>query len=148
VILPRRSVLIVGLAVLACWWAAGPVLASGHPTLQLRRTRAGTILVDSQGYTLYTFSRDSRNHDACANIAECLEVWPALTSAHPTGGAGIRRGLVGTIEVPGVGHQVTYDGHPLYRFVGDSRPGETSNINTYQSGGYWPAIAASGRSIR
>jgi predicted lipoprotein with Yx(FWY)xxD motif len=144
----RRCALIAGLAVLACWSVAGSVLASGHPTLQLRRTGAGTILVDSQGYTLYTFSKDSRDHDACVKIYNCLDTWPALISSRPTSGPGIRRSLVGTISIPGIGRQVTYAGHPLYHYIGDSSPGETDNINIYQSGGYWPAIAASGRAVK
>jgi Secreted repeat of unknown function len=62
----------------------------------------------------------------------------------PTERPGVNRRLVGTIAVRGVGRQVTYAGHPLYSYVGDTRPGESDNINIFQSGGYWPAIAPSG----
>ncbi|MBV9194560.1 MAG: hypothetical protein JO168_10495 [Solirubrobacterales bacterium] len=128
--------------------AGGSAFASARPTLQLRQTGVGTILVNSRGYTLYTFSRDSRNRDVCVKLSGCLYVWPALASAHPTAGRGVNRRLIGTITVPGVGKQVTYAGHPLYTYIGDHAAGETRNINIYQSGGYWPAIAASGRSIK
>jgi hypothetical protein len=47
-----------------------------------------------------------------------------------------------------VGRQVTYAGHPLYSYVGDNRPAETDNINIFQSHGYWPAIAPSGRAVK
>jgi Secreted repeat of unknown function len=47
-----------------------------------------------------------------------------------------------------VGRQVTYAGHPLYSYVGDNRPAETDNINIFQSQGYWPAIAPSGRAVK
>jgi predicted lipoprotein with Yx(FWY)xxD motif len=128
--------------------AGGAALGGPRPTLQLHRTHKGVILVDRAGYTLYSFSRDSRNHDACAEVSGCLYVWPALVSGHPTAGPGVKRHLIGTIKVPGVGRQVTYAGHPLYTYVGDSRPAETANINIYQSGGYWPAIRASGAAVR
>jgi predicted lipoprotein with Yx(FWY)xxD motif len=123
-------------------------LAGGRPTLQLRRTSLGTILVDSQGYTLYTFSKDHRNQDACVKIPGCLGLWPALVSSRPSAGAGVRRSLIGTIQVKGVGRQVTYDGHALYTYIGDNHAAETGNIDVYQNGGYWPAIAAGGRSIK
>jgi predicted lipoprotein with Yx(FWY)xxD motif len=126
----------------------GLALAHGRPTLQLRRTRAGSILLDSHGYTLYTFSKDRRNRDACVRVPGCLKVWPALVSARPTAGSGVRRSLIATIEVKGVGRQVTYAGHPLYTYLGDDHPAETDNIDVYQNGGYWPAIAASGRAVR
>lgn len=100
--------------------------------------RAHTILVDGEGYTLYTFTKDTRNRDDCASLAGCLYVWPALVSGKPTVGPGVKRRLVGTIAVPRVGRQVTYAGHPLYGYVGDSRPAETDNINIFQSDGYCP----------
>jgi predicted lipoprotein with Yx(FWY)xxD motif len=109
---------------------------------------AGTILLDSQGYTLHTFTKDTRNRDDCASLAGCLYVWPALVSGKPTEGPGVKRRLVGTIAVRGVGRQVTYAGHPLYSYVGDSRPAETDNINIFQSQGYWPAIAPWGRAVK
>jgi predicted lipoprotein with Yx(FWY)xxD motif len=144
----RMFVLLAGIVVLGASLASAPALASRRSTLQVRRTRVGTILVDSQGYTLYTFSQDGRNRDVCAKLAGCLYTWPALVSGRPSAGAGVKRGLIGTIKVQGVGRQVTYAGHPLYTYVGDNRAGETDNINIYQSGGYWPAITASGRAIK
>jgi predicted lipoprotein with Yx(FWY)xxD motif len=123
-------------------------IAAKRATLQVRRTHAGTILVDSQGYTLYTFTKDTRKRDDCVSLAGCLEVWPALVSRQPTMGPGVKRRLVGTIAVAHVGRQVTYAGHPLYDYVGDSRPAETDDINIFQSEGYWPAIAPSGRAVK
>ncbi|MGI8711685.1 MAG: COG4315 family predicted lipoprotein [Solirubrobacteraceae bacterium] len=128
--------------------AGVPALAGKPPTLQLHRTKLGSILVNGQGYTLYTFSKDSRSHDACVAISGCLSVWPALASSRPTAGSGVKHGLLGTIQVRGVGRQVTYAGHPLYTYVGDHHPGETDNVNIYQSGGYWPAITAAGRAVK
>jgi predicted lipoprotein with Yx(FWY)xxD motif len=144
----RRLMLLAGITLLVAVVAGAPALAKKQPTLQLHKTKLGSILVTGQGYTLYSFTKDSRNHDACVGIAGCLNVWPVLASSHPTAGPGVKRGLIGTIKVPGVGRQVTYAGHPLYTYVGDNHPGETDNVNIYQSTGYWPAIAASGRAVK
>jgi predicted lipoprotein with Yx(FWY)xxD motif len=144
----RRFMPLLGILVLIGALNGASALASRHATLQVRHTRVGPILVDGQGYTLYSFTKDGRNRDVCAAIASCLRVWPALVSSHPSAGPGVKRRLMGTIEVAGVGRQVTYAGHPLYTFIDDSRAAETDNLNKFQSGGYWPGIAPSGRAIR
>jgi predicted lipoprotein with Yx(FWY)xxD motif len=144
----RRFVVLAGITLLVAALTSAPALATKRPTLQLHKSKLGSILVTGQGYTLYTYTKDTRNHDACASFPGCLSVWPALTAAHPTAGPGVRRGLLGTIKVGGVGRQVTYAGHPLYTYVGDHSPGETDNINIFQSGGYWPAITATGRAVK
>ncbi len=115
--------------------------------LKLRKTSAGTILVDSRGFTLYAFTMDRPNHDACVNVPGCLAVWPALTSGgKPIAGPGVKRSLIGTIKVRGQ-RQVTYGGHPLYGYVADRGPGQTYYINMLQFGGRWPAVDASGHEV-
>jgi predicted lipoprotein with Yx(FWY)xxD motif len=144
----RLSSLLVAVAVTASLSAA---LADGHvrrPDLKLRKTSAGTILVDSRGYTLYAFTKDRRNHDACARIPSCLRVWPALTvKGKPLGGPGVKRSLIGTIKVQGQ-RQVTYAGHPLYLYIADRAPGQTYYINILQFGGRWPAVDAAGHEVK
>jgi predicted lipoprotein with Yx(FWY)xxD motif len=126
-------------------------LAGAHVSraeLKLRKTSAGTILVDSRGFTLYAFTRDRRNRDACASIPHCLTVWPALSTAgKPIAGAGVKRSLIGTITVKGQ-RQVTYAGHPLYRYIADTAPGQTYYVNIWQFGGRWPALNAAGHEVK
>lgn len=145
--MPRRYPLLVALLVLAAL-AGTSAIARPRPTLQAHATKLGKLLVNSRGYTLYAFSKDTRNHDACVGLPGCLYVWPALVSAKPTAGPDVKTRLIGTIKVPGVGRQVTYAGHPLYTYVGDDRPAQTGNINIFQSQGYWPAISAAGRLVK
>jgi predicted lipoprotein with Yx(FWY)xxD motif len=139
------------LAVTAVAAAVPAALADGHvrrPDLKLRKTRAGSILVDSRGFTLYAFTKDTRNHDACATISRCLVVWPALTvKGKPSLGPGVKRSLIGTIKVHGQ-RQVTYAGHPLYLYIEDRSPGETYFINILQFGGRWPAVNAAGHEVK
>jgi predicted lipoprotein with Yx(FWY)xxD motif len=144
----RLSSLVAAFALAASVPAA---LAEAHPNrpdLKLRKTRAGTILVDSRGYTLYAFTRDRPNHDACASVPHCLSAWPALTiKGKPTLGPGVKRSLVGTIKVDGQ-RQMTYAGYPLYLYIGDRAPGQTYYINILQFGGRWPAVNAAGHEVK
>ena len=117
-------------------------------TIRTRHTRVGTILVSPSGETLYAFSRDSRNHNACASMRGCLSVWP-ITAVHGTlrAGSGVNHSLLGSIQV-GRSRQVTYAGHPLYGYVGNSGPGDVSYVGASSFGGRWPAVSPSGRLVR
>jgi predicted lipoprotein with Yx(FWY)xxD motif len=116
--------------------------------IQLRSTHKGKILVDSHGYTLYGFGPDKKNKDVCAAIPQCLSLWPAVTTnGKPQAGKGVNAHLLGTIKL-GRKLQVTYNGHPLYTYVQDTRPGETDNINIDQFGGPWPAVNAAGKFVK
>ena len=123
--------------------------SASRAKLLLRKTSVGTILVNSRGFTLYAFSRDGRNKDACAAISGCLSVWPVVkTSGRAIAGPGVKSALIGTITLKSGVKQVTYAGHPLYSYVGDGSPGQTSYVNFFQSGGYWPAVNAAGHLVK
>ena len=129
---------------------AAPAGASGtRAKLQLRHTSVGTILVNARGYTVYAFARDSRNKDACQSISHCLTAWPPVTtSGTAIAGPGVHRNLLGTITLKNGTKQVTYAGHPLYTFLGDQHPAETTFINFPQFGGRWPAVNAAGGEVK
>lgn len=127
---------------------AAPALAAATTKVQLRHTRLGTILVNSRGFTLYDFTRDSRNRDRCAGIGGCRSVWPLLTTNGSTiAGTGVSRRLLGSIRV-GHSRQVTYAGHPLYTYSGDAGPGSTEYVGFTQFGGAWDALSATGKIVR
>jgi len=118
---------------------------SSSATVQLRHTSLGSILVNSSGRTLYEFSRDHAKKNSCAAISGCSSVWRSLkASGRPTAGSGVKASL---LSLTG-GNQVTYAGHPLYTYTGDSGPGKTSYVGAKQFGGTWYAINASGGTIR
>jgi predicted lipoprotein with Yx(FWY)xxD motif len=136
-------------AILASALTAGLASASSPQKLSLRKTGAGMILVDAKGFTVYAFSRDSRNSDKCVMISGCAQNWPPLTaSAKPLAGSGVKSSLIGTITIKGAVKQVTYSGHPLYSYVGDSSPGSTEYIGVSAAGGRWPALSGSGSEIK
>jgi predicted lipoprotein with Yx(FWY)xxD motif len=125
-------------------------LASTHggpAKLKLRNTGVGTILVNGRGFTVYAFTKDTRNRDKCSGA--CRSVWPPVTTVgKPILGKGVNRSLVGTIKLKSGKRQVTYNGHPLYTYVADTRPGQTSYVNKLQFGGRWPALNASGQEVK
>ena len=104
----------------------------------------GQVLVDSQGHTLYAFSKDSGGSSACTGA--CAKAWPPLTveqgEPEPSNGAAAAR--IGTIDLPDGGRQVTYAGHPLYSFSGDKQPGEANGNGADAFGGTWSALKGSG----
>ncbi len=120
--------------------------AKSRPTVKLAQTSLGKILVNGSGRTLYAFSRDGRNTDKCLQVSGCTAVWPMLTSAKkPTAGPGVNAALLGTIKLPHRSvRQVTYAGHPLYAYTGDSSPAATDYVGFPQFGGTWLAVTAAG----
>ena len=85
----------------------------------------GTVLVDSQGRTLYLFGADSGTKSACSGA--CATAWPPLRdSGKPTAGSGLNVSLLGTAPRSDGNSQVTYNGHPLYTFVMDQKPGDAT----------------------
>jgi predicted lipoprotein with Yx(FWY)xxD motif len=138
------SVIAVALA------AAGLAIASGHRAkIDLRKTKAGKILVNSHGFTVYAFAKDSRNKDTCWPRPNCRTVWPAVpTTGKPIAGEGVRGSLLGSITLPNGHQQVTYAGWPLYTYIADGGPGATSYIGKSQAGGRWYALTAAGHLVK
>ncbi len=103
----------------------------------------GTILVDSQGMTLYHLSGEVNGKFICTSTA-CLGVWhPLIASAgsEPSGEVG----SLGTVKRPEGTMQVTYKGTPLYTFTGDRQPGETKGQGI-KDVGTWSAVTTSSSS--
>jgi len=123
--------------------------ASRATTIELGHTRLGSILTTSSGFTLYEFSKDRTRENSCVKIKSCSGFWPALeSSGNPTAGAGVQASLLSTIQLSGGARQVTYAGHALYLYSGDSGPRSTSYVGAKQFGGTWDALGASGQLVR
>jgi predicted lipoprotein with Yx(FWY)xxD motif len=126
-------------------------IASGSTgtTIKLGRTTLGQILTTSRGMTIYEFSRDRRNSDRCVKIRGCLATWPAVTTkGRPVAGRGVKASLLGTIKLPSGARQVTYNGHPLYTYVGDFGPRQVDYVGFSMFGGTWDALNAAGKVVK
>ena len=107
-------------------------------------TGLGQVLVDSEGHTLYSFSKDSGETSTCTGA--CAKAWPPLLdeNGEPQPSNGTSASRLGTITLPDGSHQVTYAGHPLYSFGGDKSPGEANGNGSSAFGGTWSALKGSG----
>jgi predicted lipoprotein with Yx(FWY)xxD motif len=115
-------------------------------TVSVANTALGKILVDSQGHTLYLWTKDSGTKSACSGA--CATAWPPLrASGKPTAGGGAKASLLGTTPRSDGQPQVTYDGHPLYGFQGDSNPGDTNGQGSTGFGAPWYVLSATGTQI-
>jgi predicted lipoprotein with Yx(FWY)xxD motif len=124
-----------------------PTTASGvAATVSVENAGLGNILVSSQGRTLYMFSRDSGTMSACSGA--CAVNWPPLrASGKPTVGNGARASIVSTTARSDGKPQVTYNGHPLYLFKGDNKPGDTNGEGLTAFGGSWFALSPAGDQV-
>jgi predicted lipoprotein with Yx(FWY)xxD motif len=125
--------------------AAAATPSTSAAGLSTASTAKGTILVTAQGYAVYMFAIDSATKSNCD--ATCLKFWPALTGT-PTAASGSNlTGKFGTITGTGGITQATYNGHPLYLFVEDKKPGQVNGNGVNTSGGLWYALNPSGNKI-
>jgi len=120
--------------------------SSGAASVDLAKTGLGKALVDGQGRTLYLFEADKGTKSACDGA--CAAAWPPLTTTgKPTAGSGIAAAKLGTSERGDGTTGVTYNGHPLYYYAGDSAPGQTSGQGLDDYGAEWYVLSASGNAI-
>jgi predicted lipoprotein with Yx(FWY)xxD motif len=106
----------------------------------------GTVVTSDSGRTLYIFDRDTPQTSACYDA--CADTWmPKLTFGGPTGGIGLDAGEVGSIDRRGGRKQVTYYGHPLYYYDGDSGSGQAKGQGLAVFGGRWSVIRPDGTGV-
>jgi predicted lipoprotein with Yx(FWY)xxD motif len=129
--------------------AATLALAAGAKSgarVNVAASRLGRILVDSKGITLYDFPPDKGTKSVC--YGACAALWPPLiTHGKPVPGRGVRASLLGTTKRKDGKLQVTYGRHPLYYFVTDRKPGQTTGQGVNQFGGPWWVISPAGKEI-
>jgi len=138
-------------AVVASGWlgsasskAAAQRTASGATVQTKKVKKYGVILVNSKGFTLYMFVPDHRKSVTCKGT--CAAIWPPLKvkkGQRPTAGGAAKKKLLGTD-----GRVVTYNRWPLYTYVTDTKPGQTSGQNVNNSGGKWYVLSPSGKVIK
>jgi predicted lipoprotein with Yx(FWY)xxD motif len=109
-------------------------------TLKTTRINGTTVLTNASGLTLYWFTPDTRSASRCTG--SCAVYWPPVPGSSRAG-LGVT-GQLGTITRPGGGLQATYDGHPLYTYLGDHAPGQARGNNLDLDGGIWYEVRVPG----
>ena len=126
--------------------AAASTGGGSAATVSLRKLNVGNALVDGQGRTLYLFEADKGAMSTCNG--GCASIWPpATTSGKPKAGPGVDAAKLGTTKRSDGTLEVTYNGHPLYRYAPDTKPGEDTGQGLNQFGAKWYVLAASGSKI-
>jgi predicted lipoprotein with Yx(FWY)xxD motif len=115
-------------------------------TVAVGTSGLGQILVDSSGRTLYLFQNDTGTTSACSGA--CATAWPPLRApSPPVAGNGVNTALLGTSPRSDGGPQVTYNGHPLYLFIKDQKPGDTHGEGVTAFGASFFAVSPAGSQI-
>jgi predicted lipoprotein with Yx(FWY)xxD motif len=123
--------------------SATTTAAAAGAAINTAPTSLGTVLVNSEGRTLYHFTKDSATTIAC--VDKCTVTWPPVTLSagqQPQAGAGVT-GTLSTVKRPDGSEQAAINGQPLYTYSGDTKAGDT---NGQGIGGFWFAVTANGSS--
>jgi predicted lipoprotein with Yx(FWY)xxD motif len=136
--LKRTAIASIVLALVVAGAASAAALTGTKVTLH--KTNHGKVLATSTGRTLYLYTPDGKNKSNCTG--SCAANWPPLmTKGKPVAGAGVKQALLGTTKRSNGKLQVTYNGHPLYTYIGDMGPGQATGWGT---DGIWYVVTAAG----
>jgi predicted lipoprotein with Yx(FWY)xxD motif len=144
---------LLGLGFLLAWLVLTPGAGAAHQrataakfTVGIATTPLGKILVDAKGKSLYLFEADHKGRSAC--YGACAKAWPpVLVTAKPKAGPGARAALLGVLMRKDGKEQVTYRGHPLYRFFKDTRRGQVKGQGLDFFGGEWYVLTSAGKKL-
>jgi predicted lipoprotein with Yx(FWY)xxD motif len=144
------AVVLIGVAVLVFAVAGGSAKRASPlgaaSAVSVKQTSLGKTLVDANGRTLYLFEADRTGVSTLSPAG--LAVWPAFTSAvAPQAKSGAAAADIGIVAGPGGVRQVTYNGHPLYYYVGDRRARSTAGQGLNQFGAVWYVLSPSGDAV-
>jgi predicted lipoprotein with Yx(FWY)xxD motif len=120
--------------------------APAGSAISVKQTSLGQTLVDANGRTLYLFAADKPNVSTLSAAGQAI--WPPFTATTtPRALNGAIAGRIGTIAQAGGPAQITYNGHPLYYYVGDHNPGQTTGQGLNQFGALWYVLSANGGAV-
>jgi predicted lipoprotein with Yx(FWY)xxD motif len=106
----------------------------------------GVILTDGSGRAVYLWMKDGKNMSACTGA--CTGSWPVVSgSGTVTAAGGAKASDLGSITRSDGTKQVTYNGHPLYYYVGDSGSGTASGQGSTMFGAKWWLVSPSGSNV-
>jgi len=117
---------------------------TGPATVMVSKNdKLGQIVADSEGKTLYLYTKDSKDTSNCYD--KCAQNWPPLlTTGAPKAGDGADAGLLGTTARTDGTTQVTYNGWPLYYWIKDQKPGDATGQDV---GGVWYVLSPKGEQV-
>jgi predicted lipoprotein with Yx(FWY)xxD motif len=146
----RRFLAMAG--AILCLGAIGAALASSAGAagqgqrIIAHSSKYGRVIFTGQQRSIYLFARD---HGKSTCYGACAKVWPpVLTKGTPIAGPGVKASLLGTVRRKDGTRQVTYAGHPLYRFVKDTKAFQITCQNVSNFGAKWLVVTPAGKAVR
>jgi predicted lipoprotein with Yx(FWY)xxD motif len=130
------SVVALGLTGAAVATPKAAPVATGSQVLKARTVNGQDLLTNANGLTLYTFAPDGAGKSVC--YGACAAYWPPV-AGNQAGPPGVS-GKIGTIKRSDGSTQATYNGHPLYTYIGDKAPGSDAGNNINLNGGLWKDV--------
>jgi predicted lipoprotein with Yx(FWY)xxD motif len=131
---------------------SGGAAKTGRPavapasSISVKQTPLGRTLVDANGRALYLFQADKRDQSTLSAAGQAI--WPPLrTATKPAAGGGVTASHITLIKGASGSSQVAYNGHPLYYYVGDHTPGQTTGQGLNQFGALWYVLSPAGQAI-
>ncbi len=134
------ALIVFGVSLAGAGGNSAPAATGSGSTLKTEVINGTKVLTNAKGFTLYWFAPDSATKSVCNG--SCASYWPPV-SAPVTAGPGVT-GTITTITRADGSKQAAYDGHPLYTYLADSKPGQASGNNVNLNGGLWHEVPASG----
>ena len=119
---------------------SSPAAGSSSAALKTATVGGAKVLTSATGFTLYWFAPDTATKSNCNGA--CAHYWPPVKGP-ATAGEGVT-GTLGTITRSDGSTQATYNGHPLYTYIGDTAPGQAKGNGLNLSGGVWHEVTVSG----
>jgi predicted lipoprotein with Yx(FWY)xxD motif len=152
----RLSLSVIGLVVAAgialFALAAGgsakkaPPAVAANSAISVKQTALGKTLTDANGRTLYLFAGDKPNMSTLSAAGRAF--WPPFTATtKPSATGGALANEIGTVTGPSGAKQLSYNGHPLYYFIGDHHPGQTAGQGLNEFGARWYVLSTAGGAI-
>jgi predicted lipoprotein with Yx(FWY)xxD motif len=127
--------------------AAKPSPSGATSVVSTKTSSLGTFLVDSNGRTLYLWDADQASKSPCSGA--CAQAWPPLTTTGtPKASGAVKASLLGTTKRTDGTSEVTYAGHPLYTFAGDSAAGQTNGQGSNGFGAPWWVVTPAGEALQ
>ena len=120
---------------------------SATSVVSTKTTSLGTFLVDGSGRTLYLWDADHGSKSACSGA--CAQAWPPVTTTGtPKASGAVKASLLGTTKRVDGSREVTYAGHPLYTFAGDTQAGQTTGQGSNGFGAPWWVVTPAGKALQ
>jgi predicted lipoprotein with Yx(FWY)xxD motif len=120
---------------------------SATSVLSTKTTSLGTFLVDGTGRTLYLWDADHGSTSTCSGA--CAQAWPPVTTTGtPKASGAVKASLLGTTKRADGSREVTYAGHPLYTFAGDTQAGQTTGQGSNGFGAPWWVVTPAGKALQ